>query len=131
MEEALRSILLGDAGVSAQVGTRVAWGRRPQSDATLPAIVLHKITGIRDYVMSGASGMVESRVQVDCYGTTYAAAKQAARAVMTAVNSYSGTVSGTVFQRISIDGERDTNEADTAGNNLHRTSIDLMIWHDE
>ncbi len=131
MEEALRTILLGAAGVSALVGTRVDWGLRPQHVAALPAVVLHKISSPRDYNMDGASGLVDSRIQATCYGETYADAKLTARAVMAAVNGLATTQSGVVFQRIDIDNERDGNGEQQNGHHLFWTSIDLQIWHDE
>ena len=132
MEEALRSLLVGDATLTGQVGTRVSWGRRSQATSELPAVVLDRVSAPRDYHMGGAYGLVEARVQVDCLGLTYGAAKNAARAVMAVINGYSGTVSGTVFQRISIESERDYDEQESnAGRYLFVTSIDLLIWHTE
>lgn len=132
MEEALVSLLLADASLAALVSTRIYWGKRPQDVSTLPAVILSRVYGGRDYAMSGATGLVESRVQCDCYGASYGATKATARALMTAVNAYSATTGGVHFQRISIDGERDTNETESAASGyLFRTSIDLLIWHDE
>ncbi len=132
MEEALIAILLDDSGVSNRVSTRVYAGRRPQDVSNLPAIILQKVSAPRSYNMDGPSNLIESRFQCDCYGKTYKSAKLAARALMVAVNGYSGTQSGVVIQRISIDSERDTNETESgADRHLFRTSIDLLIWHDE
>ena len=132
MEEALRALLVADAGVSAQVGTRIYWGRRSQSTSVLPAVVLEKVSAPRDYHYTGPSNLIESRVQVDCFGETYAQAKTSARAVISALNGYSGTQSGVVFQRISIENERDYDGQESAANRyLFVTSVDLLIWHDE
>lgn len=132
MEEALRALLVADAGVSAQVGTRIYWGRRSQSSSDLPAVVLEKVSAPRDYHYTGPSNLIESRVQVDCFGETYGAAKTSARAVISALNGYSGTQSGVVFQRISIENERDYDGQESAANRyLFVTSVDLLIWHDE
>ena len=132
MEEALRSILVADAGVSAQVGTRIYWGRRTQSSSDLPSIVLEKISAPRDYHYTGPSNLIESRVQLDCFGETYASAKTTARAVISALSNYSGTQSGVVVQRITIENERDYDGQESAANRyLFVTSVDLLIWHDE
>lgn len=132
MEEALRALLAGTAAITNLTGTRIYWGRRSQSTSALPAIVLERVSGRRDYHMTDASGLVETRVQADCFGETYAQAKTAARALMDAVNAYSGTVSSTVFQRISIEGERDYDGKESnAARHLFVTSIDLLIWHSE
>lgn len=132
MEEALRSLLVADAGVSGQVGTRIYWGRRSQSTSELPAIVLEKISAPRDYHYTGPSNLIESRVQIDCFGLSYGQAKSAARAAIAKLNGYVGTQSGVVFQRISIDNERDYDAQESAANRyLFVTSVDLLIWHDE
>jgi hypothetical protein len=132
MEEAFPSLLTGASGVTDLVGTRIYWGRRSQSTSALPAIVLTRVSGVRDYHMLDASGLVQSRVQVDCFAESYASAKSTARAVRDAVNSYSGTVGSTVFQHVTIDSERDYDETESgADRHLFVTSLDLLIWHTE
>ena len=132
MEEALRALLLANSGVTDLVSTRVNIGRRPQDVSDLPAIILRKVSAPRDYHFTGATDLIESRFQCDCYGKTYSSAKLTARALMAAVNAYSGTQSGVTIQRISIDSERDNNETESgADRHLFNTSIDLLIWHDE
>lgn len=131
MEKALRTILATDPGVITAVSGRIVWGRRPQEKAALPAVVLTRIYGRRDHSTAGATGLVESGVQVDCDALTYEAAKGAARAIVAAVGGKDFTESGVRFQRISVEGERDSNGEDTGGRHLFRTSLDLTIWHDE
>jgi len=131
MEEALVTLLLADGTLSGLVGTRINWGVRPQANSTLPAIVLNRITGVRDYSLDGPTNLISSTVQCDCYGQSYGSAKQAARALMGVVNGYDQTASGVQFQRISIESERDTNETESPGRYLFRCSIDIAIWHDE
>lgn len=80
MEEELRALLLADAGIAGLVEDRIDWGERPQG-ARYPAIVLNVITNIEGYHMNGRNGLFEGRVQVDCYGLTYKAAKALSRAV--------------------------------------------------
>ena len=126
MEEALSSILSGVAG-----GRRY-WVRAPQSLSTRPYIVMTRVSGNRDYHMGGASGYVQSRVQVDIYDESYGGAKGVARNVRDAVSGFVGTIGGLQIQRITIESERDL-PADDAGEItfLFRTTLDLMIHHDE
>lgn len=132
MEENFRALIAADTGVSDRVGTRIYWGRRSGFSSTLPAIVLTRISGGRDYHMLDASGLVQSRIQVDCFATDYASAKYTARAVRDVINSYSGTVGETTFQRVTIDSERDYDETESgADRHLFVTSLDLLIWHTE
>jgi hypothetical protein len=126
MEANLIAKLLATAGVTALVSTRINWSRRPQGSA-LPAIVLHRIDGSPDYHHAGASGLVQSRVQVDCWAASYGAAKAIARAVETAVTAQTFTQGATRFDVILIADERDSTFDETTP--LFRTSLDLMIHH--
>ena len=126
MEAALIAKLLATAGVTNLVSTRINWSRRPQGSA-LPAIVLHRIDGTPDVHHGGASGLVVSRVQVDCWAASYGSAKAAARAVETAVTAQTFTQGATRFDVILIDSERDDSTDETTP--LFRTSLDLMVHH--
>lgn len=131
MKEALRAILAADAGVAALVADRIAWAARPR-DAALPSIALHRISGPRDYVMSGPSGLVNSRVQVDCWATTNREATLVARAVTAALSGLRTTVDGVQFQGAFIDNEIDYAEEGSAPDELlYRVSIDFLISHSE
>ena len=126
MEEALTSLL------STVAGGRRYWVRAPQSLSTRPYIVMHRVSGNRDMSLKGPTRYVQSRVQVDIYDDSYSGAKTVARAVRDAVSGFSGTIGGVQIQRINVDSERDL-PADDAGEitQLYRTSIDLLIHHDE
>lgn len=131
MEAALIGIVLADAAIAALVSTRVNWVERPQGEP-LPAIVLGRIGGSRDYHTQGASGLVESRIQGDCYATTYAGAKSVARALIALLSGYRGTTGDIEFKGAFVDGERDFREADPNGSEkLHRVSVDFIIHHSE
>ena len=126
MESALIAKLLATAGVTALVSTRINWSRRPQG-AALPAIVLQRISGTPDVHHAGASGLVVSRVQVDCWGVSYGSAKAVARAVETAITAQTFTQGSIRFDVILIDSERDDSTDETTP--LFRTSLDLMVHH--
>lgn len=127
MEAALIAKLLASAGVSALVGTRVNMGRRPQGEA-LPALVLHRIDGTPDVHHGGASGLVVSRVQADCWGSSYGSAKSVARAVEAAITAQGFTQGAVRFDVILIDSERDTN-FEEGPDTVFRTTLDLMVHH--
>jgi len=124
MEAALIAKLLATAGITALVSTRINWSRRPQG-AALPAIVLQRISGTPDVHHAGASGLVVSRVQVDCWAASYGSAKAVARAVETAITAQTFTQGATRFDVILIDSERDDSTDETTP--LFRTSLDLMV----
>ena len=126
MEEALTSLL------STVAGGRRYWVRVPQSNTARPYVVLTRVSGNRDYHLKGASRYVQSRVQANAYGETYASAKATIRAIIDAVSGFAGTIGGVQIQRIEVDSERDLTADDVgAVTNLYLISIDLMIHHDE
>ena len=124
MEADLLAKIKATTAVSALVSTRVNWSRRPQGEA-LPAIVLHRIGGMPDVHHGGASGLSVSRVQVDCWGASYGAAKAIARAVQSAITARTFTQGSTRFDVILVDSERDDSSDETTP--LFRTSLDLMV----
>lgn len=128
MEQALTTYLLASSGLTTLVGTRVHWASRPQG-STLPAVILTRISGVRDYTLAGASGYVESRVQIDCWARTYGAAKTTAQAVRNALHALLPAGSPPILG-LSIDGERDSFEGDPP-EALSRTSLDVIIHHHE
>ena len=125
MEAALLAKLLASSGVTALVGARINWARRPQGEP-LPAIVLHRIDGAPDVHHGGLSGLIESRVQVDCWAGSYKAAKQTARAVEAAVTAQRFNQASVRFDVVLLVDERDSS-FDEAPDTLFRTSLDLMV----
>ena len=128
MEESLIALLLASTGVSDLVSARVNWNRIAPPAAP-PYVILRRISGVRDYKLSGATGLVESRVQVDCYGSTYASAKAVARAVEAVLSGYRGTQGATTFDGIFLSAERDLIDDDESPADLHGVSLDFMVWH--
>ena len=127
MEYALIAKLLATVGITGITGTRINWSRRPQGEA-LPAIVLHRIDGAPEYHLQAPSGLVESRVQVDCWGDDYVAAKDLARAVETAISGQAFVQGSIRFDVILIVDERDST-FDEAPETFFRTSLDLIVRH--
>lgn len=130
MEEALRTMLLANAGVTAIAGTNINWGEHPQGVAT-PFIVLTLIDDAEGLYLDadeGSDGLSIGRVQVDCYGTSYRTAKRLARAVRAAAHGYRGGSFSGIFEVASRDfREGGSNEADRP----FRVSVDLLThWRE-
>lgn len=130
MEEALTSLLLADARVRYLIGDRLHWGRLPQGVAARPYGILQVISGLPDYVNSGASGLEQSRIQVDGYADTALLARDVAAAITHVLEVFKGTVGGVQLQGGFISGRRDF-QVDAAGGSarLYRRSTDILIWH--
>lgn len=131
MKQALRSHLLADPDIIGLVGQRIAWAVRPRQDQ-LPSIVLHRIDGVRDYMMQAPSGLVTSRVQVDCWATTNKQASQISDAVRGSLSGLRQTIDGVEFQGVFLEVEVDYSEEGSAPDELmHRVSTDYQVWHSE
>ncbi len=133
MEEALIGYLLANAGVQAlaQNGSgpvRLYWVTAPQNVAK-PYATLFKVDGLRDTPLGGPNGFQQSRIQIDCYGLTYASAKGLARAVETAIGQGRFTTSSIEFQGCFLVAERDGFEPDATPDKLFRVSTDFLTFH--
>ena len=129
MDEAFRDLLLEHAPIGAVVQRRVDWGVRPQG-SPLPAIALHTISGLPQMNMSGDGGWSRDRIQIDCWGRTYKAAKDLAKIIAGRgglLVGYRGDHLG-VRLRTFILGRRSDTDTDDQGV-VHRTSIDALIWN--
>jgi hypothetical protein len=123
MEEELRALLLSSSGVSSHVGKRINFQTHPQGQA-LPALVLNTISDVQEYTLDGATGINESRVQVDCYASNYGAAKQLSRSVLRLLSAYQGGGFQGVFHVSSRDDYAGgSNEPEGAS----RVSMDYII----
>jgi hypothetical protein len=132
IEKAIRSILIDDSAVKNLVSTRVYPIVRREG-SSLPAIVYQQITGARDHVMSGPSGFVSSRFQINCWADTYAGADELADAVRIAFDGYDGTKENVVIQCIHVidEGDMPVISPDNEALNFHGKRLDIMVWFDE
>lgn len=88
-------------------------------DATArPYIIFQRITSNDENVLAGSSGLVNTRMQVDCYADTYASVINLAAQVDALFNAW-------VTQNVSL-GAQDLYESDVK---LYRIQADYSIWH--
>lgn len=121
MEEQFWALLSGSAAVTARVpSSRIVWGVLPQG-AALPGIVLNVIGNQDTAHLSDTDGLWRGRVQVDCYGLTYADAKRVARAVIDRLNGHADTN----FRGVFLDAQRDDHETG-ATDRPFRVSLDFI-----
>lgn len=142
MEKALETILNDNAEITAIVGDNVYPVSMPQEIGEYRgAITFTRISGVRDHAMSGPTGLVESRFEINCYGrqdangSAYANAKDLAKAVRGVVlpaGGFKETVDGVEVQGIFLNDERDSREKPAGGIGwIDRVRLDLTIWHKE
>lgn len=131
MEEALIAKLLACVPITSLVSSRIYWQVRKQGEATYPVIVLQKISSVPSLTNDGPSKLLESRVQVDCWGKDYASALATSRAVNTFLSGARFWQGSVEFQGCFLLNERHSFEEPSAdaAERLHRVSIDYTIWH--
>lgn len=131
MEHALATYLLANASLIALVNDRIYWTQLPQG-GDRPYILMSVVSSVPDVVFGGATGLVQSRVQFDCWGEDYYSAKNVARALDTLLNGKKLTTAGSGairFEGFFIEAERDGHDDVDAPDDLFRTSLDFIIWH--
>lgn len=130
MEEQLIADLRGTTALAAKVAVfngrpAIDWVSRPDL-AGLPAITLQRISTDRLYSHSGPVSLTGARVQFDCWGATYGAARNAFRALQTKLEA------GGTGWRAFLDTERDAGAEDLdGGQRVFRVSGDFNIWYKE
>ncbi len=122
VEQALYSLLSGNAGVAALVATRISPITKPE-DATLPAITYRRISSQRFSAMGRDAGVIKGRFQIDVWADTYDSAVGVKEAVRAAVQRYS-TVTGVTIYDIFIISEIDFFEDDTG---QYHIAVDIEI----
>lgn len=120
--------LRGDAAVAALVGDRVWPVRRPQG-RELPALTLSSVSAVPLQSHDGAGALTRSRLQVDCWASSWAAARALRAAAIGAIEATEDPAGP--IPSIARMGDRDLPELREAGEDLFRVSIDFEIWHKE
>jgi Protein of unknown function (DUF3168) len=128
MEEALVAFLLSVPGVAALVGSRIHWVRLPQGLDT-PHVRLTVISGGLTYNYSGADSVQGMRVQMDCFGDTYASAKSVGRAVEAALSGFRGVMGSRFVDGAFLVAARDLLFEDDTTADGHAVSMDFNIFH--
>ncbi|MDZ4373559.1 MAG: DUF3168 domain-containing protein [Phenylobacterium sp.] len=129
MQQDLKDALLDRAELTALVGDRIDWNKRLQGEG-LPAIRLLRVSGGATYTLEGRRSFTDTVVQFDVYAET---ATELA-AVVAQVRQALDVLRGAHFRGAVIENERDgtlTGDGpDGDGpSDLHRTSLDVRVWH--
>jgi len=133
IEQGLVAELIGDAGVTAIVGTKVHPGAIPQ-DTELPAIVYTRVSTPRELALDGTVEAVAARFRLDIWHTSYSNVKTLAEAVRTALNNIGigaqKTLGSESVQAVYIDDEADLPVFD-GDQRDHRVSQDWIVVYTE
>ena len=132
IKQAIHARLVAHALITALVGGRIYHNMAP-GNAASPYLVYSKVSSNSEQHQGGASGLAESRFQIDSYSTDADEVDALATAVRMAMDGYRGTTNSTFINKITLDSEIDGIEGPSVGrqNSIARTTQDYMVWHDE
>ncbi len=129
----LRAFLLDDTDIASLVLTRIYPLRLPQK-VTLPAIVLTRVSDLRDAHLRGVQAQAKARYQVDYWAQTYDGAALGGALCARRLGGFQGTWTLTTSppQTVSVtilpEPEMDLFEEDINGG-VCRHSADYGLWH--
>lgn len=138
LKTALVYHLKNNETVSGYVGARVFPLVAPESTAR-PYLVFNRISVTRHPEMEAASGLVTSRVQIDCWDDDPLTAQNVAEAVRGALDGYKNTTMGAgdhtcAIHRIMLDGQHDDFSPPREGEEdfgAYGEQLDCLIIHTE
>lgn len=115
------------AGVTAIIGSgssaRVYPMQAPQ-DAAMPFVVWQRIGADRERAMGNDPSLIRTRVQFDCFASTYDGARDLVVAVRGALERWSSAATSPVIQDVFVESEVDLNDDPTLVN-AFRSAIDF------
>lgn len=111
-----RAYLLSHTAVSDIVGQRIYADKLPQN-AVLPAVVLKIQSERLDHSLQGLSGIVATRIQVECYATTRITSNALADTVIwCGIDKIKGMYTGLNIRGVMVeDGRRSYEDDETGG----------------
>ena len=129
---AVRTYLLTKTAVTDIIGQRMYTDALPQG-ATSPAVVLSTVSESYDHALDGLGGIVQTRMQFECYASTRLVSLSIADAIIwCGIDQIKGTYSSINIRSVMVeDGRRCFTDADTSGGDVQRyvTNFDLMVTY--
>ena len=130
MEQAITQKLIGSGPITALVGTspaRIQWDRRPQASA-LPSITLSNISGAPEYSDEGSAGIVQRRIQIDCWADDSTEAKALASAVSLTLRQPFMVSAGFSFTGVFPENTIDFEEQEQGDKPIYRRMLEYLFW---
>jgi hypothetical protein len=132
IEKAIYSLLANNSAITDLVSTRIYPQVREQSDA-LPAVTYQIISGLRAIDMSGPNGLVESRVQINCFAATILAAAELSAVVRRALSGFQGGAAGVAIECMLLEdaGDLPAIEPENERMNVYAKTMDFFVLYKE
>ncbi len=126
IQEAIRTYLMTVVPVTALIGNRMYDIALP-AQVMLPAISYFVVSEPGNYTHQGSSHLRDIRMQFSCWGKTYATARAVVTQVLTALEAYTGTLSGLPIGHCLLANIRDVPEPEA---NVYHIAVDFMIGYE-
>lgn len=132
IEKAVYSILALDDTVGGIAADRI-YPNIAEQGAARPLITYQQIGGIRDEVLTGPTGSVNSRFQINCWADTYEVVRDLAGAVRGAMDGISGVFSNVNIQVSMLIDEDDMPDFSSGVDvrKIYGKRLDFAIYFDE
>jgi hypothetical protein len=133
IEQALYWKLANTTAITDIVSTKIYPVNVPYASAE-PYIVYDKVSGAREEIMGGKSGIARPVFQITSWATTYAAAKELGELVRLALDGTTETTwSGLRILAVNLtdDGEEYESFVDDSGKQVFSARQSYEIWHEE
>jgi hypothetical protein len=125
----LRTLMLEDASVAADVGAARIYPLQLPQNPALPAVTYFEVSAQRPYSsQQGPLKLCGSRFQIDAWALTFAEACLVAEKIRIRLDGYCGAVGDSTIQGIFLDNSRALYESEPK---LYRVSRDYLIWFEE
>lgn len=105
-EAVLRSALVGDATLTAAIGTRIYPVIAPAS-ASLPFVTWRRAGIQRSQTLGAPMGVPRLSVEFNIYAATYEAVREVADRMRVVLDGYGGTVDNVTVRQVSLEQEND------------------------
>jgi len=131
VESVIVARLLATSGVTDIVGSRIRPLLLRQSDS-IPGIAYTTISNTPVSRATGTNATYRARVQLDCFASTYTAAKTLEAAVIAALDNYSASGTTPPISSCHLETVTDLPPDDTPGADDRRAfgvSLDFILWH--
>lgn len=125
---AIFALVSATPAITAIIGTNpVRWypQKLPQPPV-YPVITYGIVDELETYAHSGFSGLVDTRLYLTLWGSTYLTVDNLASVVKAAMRAYRGTIGGTTIDRIFCVDHGTTYSIETQ---IHKRDIDLLIGY--
>lgn len=132
IEESIYYLLFQNTGLTDLISTKIYPAIVPQN-GTLPCLTYQQISGNRDQEISGASGFVTARYQINCWAKTYSETRQLANEARLSLTGQSGWINGVYIHCIQLENESDMPQIDAENEVISRYGkrLDFQVYFAE